>query len=333
MDYYVILGVQKGAGLDEIKKAYRRLAQLHHPDKNPGDKLAEEKFKKIAEAYSVLGDLEKRSAYDSPKVDPNRASRGFSGGFGFDDWMDHFGARGFRDPRNASNKSRKTQSKTHAPPPSSEYLNIILNQKISLKDAILGKKIDVSFTRKKIEYERVISGQDLKYQRVDESKELNVTINLRRVHIPIRKEGEKYLAKVRIGRLGHEDIQARVDIWGENELIPLTGDLYIDLEVEIPEKVIVENNNVIHYIDVPLYKVVTKGEKILVESILDKKYEAEVNDPKYLNDLKFVLNNEGFLDAKNEIGKYIIRFNILTPDIKSLKKEEREEFLSYLRES
>ncbi|MBR5400893.1 MAG: J domain-containing protein [Treponema sp.] len=64
-DYYADLGVSKNATADEIKKAYRKLAFKYHPDQNPGDKVAEEKFKKITAAYDVLGDEEKRRQYDN----------------------------------------------------------------------------------------------------------------------------------------------------------------------------------------------------------------------------------------------------------------------------
>ncbi len=101
-DYYEVLGLKKGASDDEIKKAFRKLAMKYHPDRNPGDKNAEEKFKEINEAYSVLSDPDKKSKYDRfghAGVDPNGfggAGGGFggfggSGGFGFDDIFDMFG--------------------------------------------------------------------------------------------------------------------------------------------------------------------------------------------------------------------------------------------------
>src|SRR5450432_4249622 len=63
-DYYETLSVAKGAGQDEIKKSYRRLARKYHPDVNPGDKTSEERFKQVQEAYDVLGDAKKRQVYD-----------------------------------------------------------------------------------------------------------------------------------------------------------------------------------------------------------------------------------------------------------------------------
>src|SRR3546814_5414679 len=63
-DYYQMLGVSRGAGADEIKRAYRKLAMQFHPDRNPGDASAEHKFKEVNEAYDVLKDEQKRAAYD-----------------------------------------------------------------------------------------------------------------------------------------------------------------------------------------------------------------------------------------------------------------------------
>ena len=80
-DYYKILGVSKSASQDEIKKAYRKLAVKYHPDKNPGDKTAEQKFKEISEAYEVLADPEKRSKYDSLGKDWKQYEQ-TGGGFG-----------------------------------------------------------------------------------------------------------------------------------------------------------------------------------------------------------------------------------------------------------
>ncbi len=101
-DYYEVLGVDKNAGADDIKKAYRKQAMKYHPDRNPGDKEAEEKFKEAAEAYEVLSDAEKKSRYDQfgfAGVDPNYGAGqgnpygGGYGGFGdFGDLGDIFGS-------------------------------------------------------------------------------------------------------------------------------------------------------------------------------------------------------------------------------------------------
>ncbi len=95
-DYYEVLGISKGASAEEIKKAYRGLAKKYHPDMNPGNKEAEEKFKEVSEAYAVLSDADKRGKYDQygfAGVDPNYGAGG-GGGFDFGgfDFGDIFGS-------------------------------------------------------------------------------------------------------------------------------------------------------------------------------------------------------------------------------------------------
>jgi len=86
-DYYEVLGVEKTAGEEELKKAYRKLAMKHHPDRNPGDKAAEDKFKEANEAYEVLTDAQKRAVYDRHGHEGLQRGGGFGGG----------GAGGFSD--------------------------------------------------------------------------------------------------------------------------------------------------------------------------------------------------------------------------------------------
>jgi molecular chaperone DnaJ len=93
-DYYEVLGVGRDAPLEQVKKAYRKLAMKYHPDRNPGDKTAEEKFKEIGEAYEILSDADKRAAYDRYGHAAFQAGGvgggGFGGGGGFHDPMDLF---------------------------------------------------------------------------------------------------------------------------------------------------------------------------------------------------------------------------------------------------
>lgn len=127
-DYYEVLGVEKSASADEIKKAYRKKAMQYHPDRNPGDKTAEAKFKECNEAYEVLSDADKKARYDQfgfAGVDPNfNPNAGFGGGFGgfgggfggFGDLGDLFGdlfgggaRRGASGPRRGENVSARVE--------------------------------------------------------------------------------------------------------------------------------------------------------------------------------------------------------------------------------
>ena len=138
-DYYEILGVARGADESEIKKAYRKMAMKYHPDKNPGDKQAEDKFKEAAEAYDVLSNADKKARYDQfghAGMGAGAAGGGFSGGMNMDDifsqFSDIFGGFGGGGQRGGGGKRRTTRGS-----------NLRIKVKLTLEEILKGveKKI------------------------------------------------------------------------------------------------------------------------------------------------------------------------------------------------
>ena len=118
-DFYDVLGVGKSASPDELKSAYRKLAVKYHPDKNPGDKVAEDKFKEASEAYGILSDKEKKQNYDNfghAAFENGGGGQGGFGGFGgfsgadfsdiFEDFFGDFGGGGRRSARGRNSSNR-----------------------------------------------------------------------------------------------------------------------------------------------------------------------------------------------------------------------------------
>ena len=148
-DYYEVLGVQKSATAEEIKKAYRKAAMKYHPDRNPGDKEAEAKFKEVGEAYEVLSDDSKRQRYDQfgfAGVDPNfgaggngpYGAGGFGGFGGFDDLGDifgeFFGGGSRRSSGNAQNAPRRGE-------------NVMSHLELTFEEAAFGCEKEVTTQR------------------------------------------------------------------------------------------------------------------------------------------------------------------------------------------
>ncbi|MFH1213738.1 MAG: molecular chaperone DnaJ [Candidatus Neomarinimicrobiota bacterium] len=148
-DYYEILGVKRDDSAEELKKAYRKIAMQYHPDRNPGNKEAENKFKEAAEAYSVLSDTEKRRIYDQYGQAGLRGSNGFSGGqnmnmddifsmfgdifgghfSGFGGFEDFFGGGRQRSP----NDNRRGNDLKIKMPLSLEEINTGVSKKVKIK--------------------------------------------------------------------------------------------------------------------------------------------------------------------------------------------------------
>ena len=156
-DYYEVLGVAKTATADEIKKAYRKLAIQYHPDKNPGNKEAEEKFKEATEAYEVLIDDKKRSVYDQHGFDGVKNMGGgfdpsafqgfediFGGGGGRSDLFESlFGGGSFGGFSGFSSSSRGS-SRSSGP---ARGANLRYDLQIEFTDAVYGKKIEIQYSR------------------------------------------------------------------------------------------------------------------------------------------------------------------------------------------
>ena len=139
-DYYDVLGVNKSASPEELKSAYRKLAVKYHPDKNPGDSKAEEKFKEASEAYGILSDKEKKQNYDNfghaafenGGGRPGGGFGGFSGADFSDIFEDFFGDFG------GTGRSRNRR-------PNNRGSDLRYDLSISLEEAYHGKKQDIKF--------------------------------------------------------------------------------------------------------------------------------------------------------------------------------------------
>ncbi|PJD92899.1 MAG: molecular chaperone DnaJ [Legionella sp.] len=139
-DYYELLGIDRGASETEIKKAYRKMAMKYHPDRNPDDKEAEERFKDVQKAYAILSDSQKRAAYDQfghAGVDGNSGHGGFGGGFsgGFGDVFGDI----FENIFSQQGQGRQSRSQRGS--------DLQMNVQLTLEEAAKGKQIEITVPR------------------------------------------------------------------------------------------------------------------------------------------------------------------------------------------
>ncbi|HLY73100.1 MAG TPA: DnaJ domain-containing protein [Planctomycetota bacterium] len=151
-DYYADLGVSRTATTEEISAAFRKLAAKHHPDRNPGDKSAEQKFTRIAEAYNVLKDPKSRAAYDRGGSEQVAADTGFRGFDSSADVFSHFGdifgeLFGNRVRARAFHRwPEEYETEIEVYPEPAETLDVRRDVRVDVWTALLGGKVDVPLT-------------------------------------------------------------------------------------------------------------------------------------------------------------------------------------------
>ena len=233
-DYYEILGVNRGATPEEIKKAYRKLAVQYHPDKNPGDKVAEEKFKEASNAYSVLSDPEKRRMYDI-RGHAGVEGMGFEGYRNMDDIFRHInlddifgrggfgGFGGFGDAFGDAFGQRRTAAPHRG-------RDIRMNVSVPFEEAMLGSMKEVNVQGKPLRLKIPPGIQDGKTLRIRGhgeslgsgiSGDLLVTVSVQ-PHPTLTREGADLLTDVKVS-------MTTVALGGSVRVQTLTGD--VDLKI------------------------------------------------------------------------------------------------------
>ncbi len=313
-DYYNILGVSRDASQEEIKKKYRKMAAKFHPDKNPGNKRAEAKFKEVGEAYEVLKDPKKRKLYDKVGSDWKRYQQAGANPDDFN-WSQYAGSQGggqrvninFDDIFGDSGQPGGSGS------PFSSFFETIFGggqygnggQRTRSRSTAPRKAPD-SEARLRVDLADLFNGVE-KYLRINGDKV--------KVKIPAGMEDGKRLKLKGRGRTPTG--------------IP-KGDLYLKIDVEVPEGYDLKGKDVYQTVPVPLYKALLGGE-ITVQT-LDGKVKLNL-PPETPSGKMFRLPKRGLpeVNNKNSRGNYFIRTEIDIPKNLTMKEKELIKQLAALR--
>ncbi len=307
-DYYKILGVEKSATKDEISKAFRKLAVKYHPDKNPNDKVAEEKFKEITEANEVLSDSEKRKKYD--KLGANWNQYQTSGG-GFEDFFSQYG--GGQQGRTSYEFSGDFGDLFGGTTGFSDFFENIFGHGGSRGSKFYGSQ------------QRKEKGQDF---------EATLYISLEEAYNGTSKEvlisGKKLRIKINPGTRDGDKLRLK-DQGGASRSGKLIGDLYLTIKIQKHPFYETDGDDLYFDLIIDLYTSVLGGKK-KVKLINGK--TININIPKGTDSGKlFRIGNFGLTKPGNtgERGNLFVRIKIETP--KNLSKKEMELFkeLSKLR--
>ncbi len=308
-DYYKTLGVEKDATQEEIKKAYRKLALKFHPDRNPDNKEAEEKFKEITEANEVLSDPEKRKKYDQLGANWKYHQQPGAGGPGMEDFFSQFGGQG--GGRTTYQYSGDLGDMFGNIGGFSDFFESFFGGR-----GAGGKQSTFSSSRKGRDYE---ANLNLTLEEVFNGVERQISVDGKKLKVKI-EPGTTNNTKLRLRSMGASGSNG-----GEK------GDLYLNIHVLDHPFYEVKGNDLYYNLDVDLYTSVLGG-NVQVQT-LDHKKLSIVIPPETDNGKLLKLRGQGMVSKENKSirGDLYVRVIIQIP--KNLSKEEKELFkkLSQLR--
>ncbi|WP_069130532.1 DnaJ C-terminal domain-containing protein [Rhodohalobacter halophilus] len=323
-DYYKTLGVSRDATQEEIKKKYRKMAAKFHPDKNPGNKRAEEKFKEIGEAYEVLKDPEKRKLYDQVGSDWKKYQQAGAGADDFN-WQQYAGQGGGRQRTNINMEDLfgGGQHSSGAGSPFSSFFETLFgggqfggnggdpfgrqtSQTYSGARSRRQSRVADTEAQINVDLADVIRGVE---------KQLRIGSEKMKVKIPAGIEDGKRLKLKGKGKPGHGGVK---------------GDLYLKININEPDGYERKGKDIIQTVEVPVYQAALGGE--LTVQTLDGKVKLNI-PPETQNGSMFRLAGRGLPEFNNpgKRGNYFIKISLRIPEKLSSEEKKLYKKLSELR--